>query len=184
MARVNKKTQVIPVMVTALILMVGQALLVNTAAAQGGRGDRGDRGERGDRGDQGERRDHGDNRNGRSSDEGDRSRRDHGSNREHFGDNHRTYAREYYSQQYRNGRCPPGLARRDNGCLPPGQVRQWNVGRALPRNVVYYDVPPALVVQFGQPPRGYRYVRVASDILLIALGTGMVVDAIQDLGSR
>jgi Ni/Co efflux regulator RcnB len=32
------------------------------------------------------------------------------------------------------------------------------------------------------PPSGYRYVRVASDILLIAAGTGMVVDAIQDLG--
>jgi hypothetical protein len=28
----------------------------------------------------------------------------------------------------------------------------------------------------------YRYVRVASDILLIAVGTGMVVDAIEDLG--
>jgi len=37
-------------------------------------------------------------------------------------------------------------------------------------------------VQFGPPPSGHRYVRVAGDILLIALGTGLVVDAIQDLG--
>jgi len=38
------------------------------------------------------------------------------------------------------------------------------------------------VMQIGAPPPGYRYVRVATDILLIAAGTGMVVDAIQDLG--
>jgi Ni/Co efflux regulator RcnB len=37
-------------------------------------------------------------------------------------------------------------------------------------------------VQIGPPPAGHRYVRVAGDILLIAIGTGMVVDAIQDLG--
>jgi len=34
----------------------------------------------------------------------------------------------------------------------------------------------------GAPPAGHRYVRVAADILLIAVGTAMVVDAIEDLG--
>jgi Ni/Co efflux regulator RcnB len=34
----------------------------------------------------------------------------------------------------------------------------------------------------GYPPAGHRYVRVAADILLIAVGTGMVVDAIEDIG--
>jgi len=63
-------------------------------------------------------------------------------------------------------------------------LRKWAVGRPLPREVIYYDVAPALVVQFGRPPAGYRYVRVASDILLIAVGTGMVIDAMQDLGRR
>jgi Ni/Co efflux regulator RcnB len=38
------------------------------------------------------------------------------------------------------------------------------------------------VVRIGPPPSGYKYVRVASDILMIAVGTNMVVDAIQDLG--
>jgi Ni/Co efflux regulator RcnB len=38
------------------------------------------------------------------------------------------------------------------------------------------------VVQIGSPPAGYRYARVTNDILLIAVGTGMVIDAIQDLG--
>ncbi len=36
----------------------------------------------------------------------------------------------------------------------------------------------------GPAPAGHRYVRVAADILLIAVGTSMVIDAIQDLGSR
>ena len=74
------------------------------------------------------------------------------------------------------------MAKKHNGCMPPGQARKWTVGRPLPREVIFYEVPPALIVQIGQPPSGYRYVRVASDILLIALGTGMVIDAIQDLG--
>jgi Ni/Co efflux regulator RcnB len=42
-------------------------------------------------------------------------------------------------------------------------------------------VPSALVAQIGIAPAGYKYVRVASDILLIALGTMIVVDAIEDL---
>ena len=102
----------------------------------------------------------------------------------HFSDEHRQVVREYYGEQFRTGRCPPGLAKKNNGCMPPGQAKKWRVGRPLPRDVIYYDVPPALVVQIGRPPSGYRYVRVAGDILMIAIGTGMVVDAIQDLGGR
>ena len=43
-------------------------------------------------------------------------------------------------------------------------------------------MPQPVVVQLGLPPAGYRYVRVANDILLMAIGTRMVVDAITDLG--
>ena len=56
------------------------------------------------------------------------------------------------------------------------------MGQPLPVGVVYYDLPPTLSVQLGVPPAGHRFVRVAADILLIAIGTGMVVDAIEDLG--
>ncbi len=66
--------------------------------------------------------------------------------------------------------------------MPPGQAKKWQVGRPLPRDVIYYDLPQTLIVQLGRPPSGHRYVRVAANILLIAVGTGMVVDAIQDLG--
>jgi|SRR5512145_730798 Ni/Co efflux regulator RcnB len=100
----------------------------------------------------------------------------------HFGDRHRVVIRDYYVGQFQAGRCPPGLAKKRNGCMPPGQAKKWHIGRSLPREVVFYNLPPALVVELGPPPAGYRYVRVAADILLIAIGTGMVIDAIQDLG--
>ena len=100
----------------------------------------------------------------------------------HFGELHRVAVRDYYDTQIRAGHCPPGLAKKHNGCLPPGQAKKWSRGRPLPREVVYYDLPPAVVIKLGSPPSGHRYVRVASDILLIAVGTGMVVDAIEDLG--
>ena len=43
-------------------------------------------------------------------------------------------------------------------------------------------MPNAVILQLGRPPAGHKYVRAAGDILLIAIGTSMVVDAIQDLG--
>ena len=99
----------------------------------------------------------------------------------YFNDRQREYARTYYGEQFRGGHCPPGLAKKRNGCMPPGQAKKWRRGYALPRDVVFYDVPNSLVVELGYPPAGHRYVRVAADILLIAVGTGMVVDAIEDL---
>lgn len=100
----------------------------------------------------------------------------------HFDDHQRTAVREYYAGSFRHGRCPPGLAKKHNGCMPPGQARKWRLGRPLPRDVIYYDLPPQVVVSLGVPPAGHKYVRVAGDILMIAIGTGMVVDAINDLG--
>lgn len=102
----------------------------------------------------------------------------------YFAERQRTVAREYYGSQFRAGKCPPGLAKKANGCLPPGQAKKWAMGKPLPRDVVYYSVPQAVVLQLGVPPAGHRYVRVAADILLIAIGTNMVMDAIQDLSGR
>jgi hypothetical protein len=76
----------------------------------------------------------------------------------------------------------PGLAKKHNGCMPPGQAKKWVIGRPLPRDVIFYDLPPAVAINIGPPPIGYRFVRVASDILMISIGTGMVIDAINDLG--
>lgn len=100
----------------------------------------------------------------------------------YFDDRERDYAHSYYRQKFSRGHCPPGLAKKNNGCLPPGQAKKWHRGEPLPSNVVYYPVPNEVVVHLRPPPAGYKYVRVASDILLIAVGSSMVVDAIEDLG--
>lgn len=101
----------------------------------------------------------------------------------YFNDSQRRVAVDYYQPQFRAGKCPPGLAKKGNGCLPPGQAKAWKRGYALPPDVVYYPVPSSVSVRLGTPPAGYKYVRVAADILLIAVGTAMVVDAIEDLGN-
>lgn len=100
----------------------------------------------------------------------------------HFGDHERVVVRDYYEERDRKGHCPPGLRKKNNGCMPPGQAKKWHKGSPLPRDVVYHDLPPRIIVEIGAPPSGHKYVRVAADILLIAVGTGMVVDAIEDLG--
>lgn len=102
----------------------------------------------------------------------------------YFDDGQRRAARDYYEPRWRSGKCPPGLAKKGHGCRPPGQAKHWNRGEPLPRDVVYYPVPASVQVRLGTPPAGHKFVRVAADILLIAVGTGtgMVIDAIKDLG--
>jgi len=100
----------------------------------------------------------------------------------HFSDDKVVIINNYYGGHYGKGKgCPPGLAKKHNGCMPPGQAKKWAIGRPLPAGVVYYDLPPALVAQLGPPPSRHKYVRVAQDVLLLAVGTGMVVDAIDNL---
>ncbi len=163
---------------SALVMMIAGMLTVGPALADKPSW-------AGDKGGKGKNHEQSDDNRGRSNQGDGRSSRDNASDdrrSDHFGDRHRTVARDYYNEQYRGGHCPPGLAKKHNGCMPPGQAKKWAKGRPLPREVIYYEVPPALVVQFGQPQAGHRYVRVASDILLIAIGTGIVIDAIQNLG--
>jgi Ni/Co efflux regulator RcnB len=100
----------------------------------------------------------------------------------YFGDSQRAVVRDYYEPRIKAGSCPPGLAKKNNGCLPPGQAKKWQVGQSLPADVVYHSIPNSVLVQLGVPPAGHKYVRVAADILLIAVGTNMVIDAIVDLG--
>ena len=123
---------------------------------------------------------------GERRDDGAKSRRDKdgpaAGKRSHFEDQHRAYVREYYAEQFRGGRGPPGLGKKNKRGLAPGPAEKLPRGRPFAGGGIFYEVPRPLVVQLGAPPRGHRYVRVATDILLIAIGTGMVVDAIQDLG--
>lgn len=97
-----------------------------------------------------------------------------------FSDGDRMAIRDYYGGPMPRG-CPPGLAKKNNGCMPPGQAKKWMMGHPLPRDVIFYDLPHELRIRMSAPPGGYKYVRVAGDILMIAVGTGMVAAAIEDL---
>ena len=88
----------------------------------------------------------------------------------------------YYRTEYQAGNCPPGLAKKNNGCLPPGQARKaWAIGQPLGRDVYYEWLPPQLLGRLSPAPAGYQYVRVASDVLMLAVGTRMVMASIADL---
>jgi hypothetical protein len=101
---------------------------------------------------------------------------------QYFSEETRILIHKYYGEQFWSRRCPPGLAKRGNGCMPPGQAKKWMIGQALPPDIIFYDLPPEVLVQIGPVPSRHRFVRVAADILMIAVGTGMVVDAIEDIG--
>ncbi len=99
-------------------------------------------------------------------------------------DRDRDTVRTWYRNEYVAGRCPPGLAKKNNGCLPPGQAkRMWNMGESLPRQVAYYPIPRELYAQLTPPPYGYQYVRVDNDILLMMTATRLIAGVLGNLGS-
>lgn len=149
----------------ALVLLPGGAFADKPSWAGGGKHKEGkkhqEEKERGDRGYDDDRRD--------------------GSVAFSFGSDDRRMVSEYYGAQMRKGECPPGLAKKNNGCQPPGQAKKWRKGQPLARGIKYYELPNELRLRLPAPPPNHRYVQVAGDILMIAIGTGMVTDAIEDI---
>ena len=89
---------------------------------------------------------------------------------------------QYYRTEYSAGRCPPGLAKKGNGCLPPGQAKKlWVIGQPLPPAVIYEPVPRAVVQQLAPVPPGYDYVRVDNDVLLMDMASRLIADVVNDL---
>ena len=64
-------------------------------------------------------------------------------------DDQRNYG--YHHSSYRN--CPPGLAKRHNGCMAPGQARRWAQGSRLPYGynsyTPYNQIPQRYIDQYG-----------------------------------
>jgi Ni/Co efflux regulator RcnB len=99
-------------------------------------------------------------------------------------DRDRMLVRTYYRNEYAAGRCPPGLDKKNNGCLPPGQAKKmWNVGQPLPPQVVYYPIQRELWTQLTPPPYGYEYVQVDDDIVLMMTATRVVAALLGNVGS-
>jgi hypothetical protein len=86
----------------------------------------------------------------------------------------------YYRDVARTGPCPAGLARKADGCSP-ADSKKWVLGRQLPRQVLFHNLPADLTPRLSPAPGGYRYVRVGGDVLLISRGSGIAVAAIEDL---
>lgn len=105
------------------------------------------------------------------------SRHDSEDSQAYFNADRRNLIRNYYSNSEAPKNCPPGLAKKNNGCQPPGQVKKWRKGEPLPRDMVYTDLPRALIDELGRTPEGNRLVQIDSDVLLINAATGMVLDA-------
>jgi hypothetical protein len=99
-----------------------------------------------------------------------------------IGSAERQSVQTYFVEKHGRGECPPGLAKKNNGCLPPGQAKKgYLVGQALPRDVVIHELPPDLVIRIGPAPDGYRYGIVDGDLVKLAVGSLLVVDAIDGL---
>ena len=85
-------------------------------------------------------------------------------------------------QGTRPRQLPPGLAKKNNGCLPPGQAKKrYVVGHSLPHGIVVEELPVELSVRIGPAPAGYRYGILDGDLVKLAVGTLLVVDAIEGL---
>ena len=95
-----------------------------------------------------------------------------------FGSHDHAAIQAYYGQSIGRGNCPPGLAKKHNGCLPPGHAKRWHVGQPLPYGVAWYAVPHDLVARLTPPPYGYRYVYLDGGVLLLNVSTRLVLDAV------
>jgi Ni/Co efflux regulator RcnB len=94
----------------------------------------------------------------------------------------REAVRTYFVEKHGRGGCPPGLAKKHNGCLPPGQAKKrYALGQVLPKGVPTHPLPAELQVRIGDPPAGYAYFVVDGDLVKLAVGTMLVVDAIAGL---
>jgi hypothetical protein len=99
-----------------------------------------------------------------------------------FSATQREAARSYFAKEHGRGNCPPGLAKKHNGCLPPGQAKKrYVVGHSLPHGVVVVELPVELSVRIGPAPSGYRYGIFDGDLVKLAVGSMLVVDAIEGL---
>ncbi len=95
-----------------------------------------------------------------------------------IGGSDKVLLRQYIVEDF-HSHCPPGLAKKRNGCLPPGQAKKrYVIGDVLPGDVYWEPLPRHILTRLGSVRPGYQYVRVDKDVLLISEATKKVVDAV------
>ncbi|WP_306482003.1 hypothetical protein [Limnobacter sp.] len=162
------------------LTVASTALLIASGSAYAEKPDKGN-GNQGKNKEQSEQRGQKENRKGGGNEKGRDSGQGGVSVSFNFGGAETRIVRDYYGGQVSKGKCPPGLAKKGNGCQPPGQAKQWQKGRALGSDVRYYDIPNELRIRLPAPPLNHKYVQLGTDLLLIAVGTAIVVDAIDGI---
>jgi hypothetical protein len=86
----------------------------------------------------------------------------------YFNDRARATVRQYYAAAGKAAKASPAKASRAK--------KSWQIGEALA--VAGSPLPQALAAKMPPLPPGHQYVEVTGDVLLIAAGSRMVVDAI------
>jgi hypothetical protein len=94
----------------------------------------------------------------------------------HLGGSERRIVRDYYRAQ---ANCPPGLAKKNNGCLPPGIAKKrYEIGRPVFDDAIVIELPHDVIVRLPPLSPGYGYRLVDGDLVVVALSTMIVLDAI------
>lgn len=89
-----------------------------------------------------------------------------------LGDRERQIVRDYYGSN-----CPPGLAKKNNGCLPPGIAKKrYEIGRRIPDGWDY--VPDELIIRLPRLGGDRAYRLVDGDLVVVAVATLIVLDAL------
>ncbi|HET9637736.1 MAG TPA: hypothetical protein VFP12_00845 [Allosphingosinicella sp.] len=97
----------------------------------------------------------------------------------------RTTVRTRAANRYGANDCPPGLAAKRNGCLPPGQARKlFNVGQRLPAGynsyTRYRDIPYAYRSRYGLTDRN-RYIYRDQSVYVVDSRTNLVTRILDGL---
>lgn len=76
--------------------------------------------------------------------------------------------------------CPPGLAKKDVPCIPPGQAKKmWDEGERVYGDYIVIPRDEWVALQLRDYGDGSRYLRVDDQILRVARDTLIVLGAIR-----
>jgi hypothetical protein len=83
--------------------------------------------------------------------------------------------------------CPPGLARKGNGCMPPGQAKKygWSRGHYVPSGYSswtrYEALPRQYRTRYGYDPR-YNYSYRNGNVYAVDRSSGLIETIMRVLG--
>lgn len=94
-----------------------------------------------------------------------------------IGVNDRTIIRNYLVNDFRR-HCPPGLAKKNPPCIPPGQAKRWQAGHMLSDDIRWLPISDDLLGRLSPLPAEYQYIQVNKDVLLINTASKKIIDAV------